>query len=119
MEPVWALVFLAVVTPFAVLCAAYDLTRMKIPNWVVAGLALSFLALCAFAFSPPEIGLRLVQAAVMFVLGFLLNTYLGVGGGDAKFAAAAAAFVAPGDYWLVLQMLAVLSLIAGNLFLHT
>ena len=76
MEPVWALVFLAIVTPFAVLCAVYDLTRMKIPNWVVAGLALSFLALCAFAFSPPEIGLRLVQAAVMFGLGYLLNTYL-------------------------------------------
>lgn len=112
MEPVWAFVFLAVIAPFAVLCAVNDLTRMIIPNWVVAGLLICFLILAPFAMPLPQLGIRLIQVGVMFVLGVGLNAYLGIGGGDVKFAAVAAAFVAPSDYWLVVQMLAVLSLIA-------
>ena len=79
MSPVWTLVFFLATLPFCVLCAAFDLTQMKIPNWVVLGLFACFLLL---------------------------------GGGDGKFAAAAAAFIAPGDYGVIMVTLAVMSLLA-------
>jgi len=112
MTPTWTIVFFLATLPFCVLCAAFDLTRMKIPNWVVLALFACFLLLGPFALPWPELGWRLLQTAVVLVVGFLLTSYFGVGGGDGKFAAAAAAFVAPGDYGVIMIALAVLSLMA-------
>ena len=94
------------------LCAAFDLTRMKIPNWVVLGLFGSFLLLGPFALDLPEFGFRLLQTAVVLTIGFVLSTFLGVGGGDGKFAAAAAAFIAVGDYGVIMMSLGVMSLLS-------
>jgi prepilin peptidase CpaA len=112
MELVWAGVFLAVTAPFALLCAANDLTQMRIPNWVVLALGASFLVLAPFAMSWSDFGIRLVQCGVVFVIGYVLNMVFGVGGGDAKFATASALYIAPGDYNLVIMMLAVLALVS-------
>ena len=112
MTTAWAVMFLLVSLPFCIWCAAFDLTQMKIPNWVNLGLFLAFLLLAPFAFTLPEIGLRVLQAAVMLAVGWALTTFLSVGGGDSKFAAAAAAYVAPSDYGAVILILAVLSLLS-------
>ena len=101
MSPVWTIVFFLATLPFCVLCAAFDLTRMKIPNWVVLGLFTSFLLLGPFALDLPDFGFRLLQTAVVLTIGYVLSTFLGVGGGDGKFAAASAAFVAVGDYGVI------------------
>lgn len=108
----WSIVFLLVTLPFCVLCAAFDLTRMKIPNWVVLGLFASFLLLGPFALDLPDFGIRLLQTAVVLTIGFLLSAYAGIGGGDGKFAAAAVAFVSPGEYGVIMVSLGVMSLTA-------
>ncbi len=112
MSPVWTIVFFLATLPFCVLCAAFDLTRMKIPNWVVLGLFTSFLLLGPFALDVPVFGFRLLQTAVVLTIGYVLSTFLGVGGGDGKFAAASAAFVAVGDYGVIMMSLGVMSLLA-------
>ncbi len=85
---------------------------MKIPNWVVLGLFACFLLLGPFALTLPDFGLRLLQTAVVLTIGYVLSTYFGIGGGDGKFAAAAAAFIAPGDYGVIMVSLGVMSLLA-------
>jgi prepilin peptidase CpaA len=112
MSPVWTIVFFLAALPFCVLCAAFDLTRMKIPNWVVLGLFACFLLLGPFALPLPSFGIRLLQTAIVLIIGFVLSTFFGIGGGDGKFAAAAAAFVAPGDYGVIMVSLGVMSLLA-------
>ena len=112
MTPGWSIIFFVATLPFCVLCAAFDLTRMKIPNWVVLGLFACFLLLGPFALPMPDFGLRLLQTAVVLAIGFVLSTFFGVGGGDGKFAAAAAAFVASSDYGVIMVSLGVMSLLA-------
>ncbi len=112
MSQVWTIVFLLATLPFCVLCAAFDLTRMKIPNWVVLGLFACFLVLGPLALTLPDFGFRLLQTAVILTIGYLLSTYLGVGGGDGKFAAAAAAYISPDDYGVIMMSLGVMSLLA-------
>lgn len=112
MSPVWTIIFFLTTLPFCVLCAAFDLTRMKIPNWVVLGMFASFLLLGPFALALPDFGFRLLQTAVVLTIGYLLSTFLGVGGGDGKFAAASAAFIAVGDYGVIMMSLGVMSLLA-------
>lgn len=112
MSPVWTLVFFFTTLPFCVLCAAFDLTQMKIPNWVVLGLFACFLLLGPLALPIGEVGMRLLQTAVVLAIGFALSIFFGVGGGDGKFAAAAAAFIAPGDYGVIMVTLGVMSLLA-------
>lgn len=112
MSPVWSIVFFLATLPFCVLCAAFDLTRMKIPNWVVLGLFACFLLLGPFALSLPDFGSRLLQTAVVLTIGYVLSVYFGIGGGDGKFAAAAAAFVAAGDYGVIMVALGIISLLS-------
>lgn len=112
MSPAWTIIFLLATLPFCVLCAAFDLTRMKIPNWIVLGLFASFLLLGPFALDLPEFGLRLLQTAVVLTIGFVLSAYFGIGGGDGKFAAASAAFIAVGDYGVIMMSLGIMSLLA-------
>lgn len=112
MSPVWTIIFFLATLPFCVLCAAFDLTRMKIPNWIVLGLFASFLLLGPFALDLPDFGVRLLQTAVVLTIGYVLSTFLGIGGGDGKFAAASAAFIAAGDYGVIMMSLGVMSLLA-------
>lgn len=112
MSPAWTIIFFLATLPFCLLCAAFDVTRMKIPNWIVLGLFASFLLLGPFALDLPEFGLRLLQTAVVLTIGFVLSAYFGIGGGDGKFAAASAAFIAVGDYGVIMMSLGIMSLLA-------
>ena len=49
---------------------------------------------------------------MVLTIGFLLSAFFGIGGGDGKFAAASAAFIAVGDYGVILVSLGVMSLLA-------
>ena len=59
-----------------------------------------------FVLPLPVYGMRLVQMLAVLVVGVALNAGGAVGAGDAKFAAAAAPYVAPGDLRLLLAIFA-------------
>jgi len=70
---------------------------MKIPNLAVGALMLVFV-LVGILVLPFETFLwQLLHFAVVLLIGFLLNMVGVIGAGDAKFAAAAAPFIALGD----------------------
>ena len=91
--------------PVGVWAAWSDLARMTIPNRAVLALALAFAALGPLVLPLPDYGARWLQAGVVLLAGVALYAAGMLGAGDAKFAAAMAAFVAPADaalflYWL-------------------
>ena len=92
-----ALIFLPLVLPICILAAWSDMARMKIPNAAVIALVLTFLVLAPLALPFAEIPWRLLTLAVVLVIGFALNMIGAIGAGDAKFAAAMAPFIDPGD----------------------
>ena len=92
------LVFLPLVLPVCVWVAWSDLARMRIPNAAVLSLLAIYLVAGAFAL-PSDAFLRgLALGGAALVAGFVICSIgLGIGAGDAKFAAAMAPFVAAGD----------------------
>lgn len=74
-----------------------DMREMRITNQSVIVLALVFIVLGPFLLTLPEYGMRLVQLVAVLLIGIVLNAAGAVGAGDAKFAAAAAPFIAIGD----------------------
>ncbi len=107
-----ALWFLPFVLPVCYYVAFTDLREMRITNQAVLLLAGIFLVVGPIALPLPDYAMRILQMAVVLVLGIALNAAGAVGAGDAKFAAAAAPFVAPGDLRLLLALLAA-TLLAG------
>ncbi|MEO1733759.1 MAG: prepilin peptidase [Pseudomonadota bacterium] len=101
-----ALVFLPFALPICFYVCFTDLREMRITNQAVLVLALVFLVLGPFVLTLPEYGWRLVQMVAVLVLGMLFNAAGAVGAGDAKFAAAAAPFIAPGDLRLLIALFA-------------
>jgi prepilin peptidase CpaA len=101
-----ALWFLPFVLPLCLYVCFTDMAQMRITNQAVVVLALVFLLLGPFVLGLPEFGTRLIQLVVVLLLGLLFNASGAVGAGDAKFAAAAAPFIAPGDFRLLLAILA-------------
>ncbi len=87
-------VFLLLCLPICAWVAWSDLKTMKIPNKaVIALLAVYFFA--GLAVIPLDTWLlRWFNFAGVLAIGFLLNLIANVGAGDAKFAAAAAPFIA-------------------------
>ena len=104
-----ALWFLPFVLPVCFYVAFTDLSRMRITNQSVLVLAAIFLIVGLAALPLPVYLARLIQMVVVLLVGIALNAGGLVGAGDAKFAAAAAPFIAPGD----LRLLA--ALVAANL----
>lgn len=107
--------------PICLWAAYVDLSRMKIPNrsvlalagvFVVVGLAL----VAATEWTLAEWAWRLANLVVVLLAGMALNAARLLGAGDAKFAAAAAPFVAFSD-WPALLTLTFLSLL-GCWVLH-
>ena len=84
---------------FFLLCAfacMKDMASLTIPNWVNAGIALTFLPAALFAdISLATFGWHLLVGAVCFVLCFLLFAFGAFGGGDAKMIPAAALWMGP------------------------
>jgi prepilin peptidase CpaA len=101
-----ALWFLPFVLPICFYVAFTDLSDMRITNQAVLALAAVFVIVGAIVLPLPVYGMRLVQMVVVLVIGIMLNAGGAMGAGDAKFAAAAAPFVAPGDFRVLLAIFA-------------
>jgi len=101
-----AMWFLPFVLPICFYVAFTDLREMRITNQAVIVLAVVFLIIGLIALPLPVYGFRLVQMVAVLVIGIMLNAGGAVGAGDAKFAAAAAPFIAPGDLRLLLVVFA-------------
>ena len=101
-----ALWFLPFVLPICLYVCFTDLSQMRITNQAVLVLAAVFLLVGLIALPLPTYGMRLVQMLAVLVAGFVLTAAGAMGAGDAKFAAAAAPFIAPGDLRLLLALFA-------------
>lgn len=107
-----AMLFLPLVVPIALWAVWSDLSRMKIPNKAVMALIIVFAVVGLVAFELQDYLWRWVHLAVVLVIGFVMNLGRMLGAGDAKFAAAMAPLVALPDAFLVLTILAVMT-VAG------
>lgn len=99
-----ALWFLPLVLPICLYVCFTDLREMRITNQAVLALGAVFLLVGLIALPLPVYGMRLVQLLAVLLVGFLLSAGGAMGAGDAKFAAAAAPFIAPGDLRLLLVL---------------
>lgn len=101
--PFVALAFGLAALPICLWVTYADLSRMKIPNRAVLALAGVFavgglLLLPLEGWTLADWSWRWVNLAVVLVVGMLLNAVWLIGAGDAKFAAAAAPFIAASDW---------------------
>lgn len=107
-----ALWFLPFVLPICLYVAFTDMAEMRITNPSVVLLALVFAVLGAFLL-PLQLYLwRLAALLIVLLLGVALNAAGALGAGDAKFAAAAAPYVALGDLRLLMTLFMVTLLAA-------
>jgi prepilin peptidase CpaA len=107
--PTVALVLLLGALPVCAWAAYVDLSRMKIPNRAVAALAMVFfvaglLLLPLDSWSLGDWAWRWIHLVVVLLIGMALNAVYLIGAGDAKFAAAAAPFVALSDLGTLLWL---------------
>lgn len=107
-----ALAFLPFVLPICFYVAFTDLREMRITNQAVVALVGIFLLVGPFVMPLPEYGWRWLHLLGMLVVGIVLNAGGAMGAGDAKFIAAAAPFINPGDLPLVIKLLAAVLLAA-------
>jgi prepilin peptidase CpaA len=83
--------------PICIWVALSDLRSMRIPNIAVLALAGGF-AVIGLIIMPFDAYLwRLAVLLIVLAIGFVITSFGLVGAGDAKFAAAMAPFVVPGD----------------------
>lgn len=101
-----AWLFLPFVLPICLWVVWSDLRAMKIPNKAVLALVAVFLLLGLWVLPLEAYLWRLLQLLVVLLAGVLLNALGAIGAGDAKFAAAAAPFIALGDIRLLLALYA-------------
>lgn len=100
--PIVALGLLLGALPVCLWAAYVDLSRMKIPNRAVAALAAAFFVIGLVllpldSWSLGDWSWRWLHLLVVLLIGMALNAIYMIGAGDAKFAAAAALFVATSD----------------------
>ncbi len=98
--------FLPFVTPIALYVAWSDLAHMKITNKAVLALLVVFAAVGLIALPFTDYLWRYSHFAVVLAVGFVLNALRLMGGGDAKFGAAMAPFIALGDWFIFWWVLA-------------
>ncbi len=101
-----ALWFLPFVLPICFYVAFTDLREMRITNQAVLLLAAVFVVVGPFVVPLTAYGMGLVQMGAVLVMGIILNAAGALGAGDAKFAAAAAPFIAVGDLRLLIAIFA-------------
>lgn len=89
--------FLPFATPIALWVAWSDMKSMRIPNNAVYALVAVFAVIGLVALPLETYLWRWLHLVVVLVIGFGINMMKLIGGGDAKFAAAMAPFVAFGD----------------------
>jgi prepilin peptidase CpaA len=93
-QAIW---FLPFTLPICIWVALSDLRSMRIPNIAVLALAGIFLVGGLLLLPLDAYLWRLVQLGVVLLIGFVITSLGMIGAGDAKFAAAMAPFIAPGD----------------------
>lgn len=107
-----ALWFLPFVTPIALWVAWSDMKWMKIHNYAVLALVAVYLVIGLVALPLQTWAWGWLSLAVVLVVGFVLSSVGLMGGGDAKFAAAMAPFIALGDLSLFLLLLACVTVVS-------
>lgn len=95
--------------------ACSDLLTMRIANWLVITVAVSYVALAVILqLSWTEIGMAAAAAAIVLAISFAFFAFGWVGGGDAKLVSASALWV---GFGLMLQYLIYAALLGGALTL--
>ncbi|MDP2495578.1 prepilin peptidase [Shimia thalassica] len=95
---VWSAAWFApFVLPICFYVAWSDMRSMRIPNHSVLALIAVFVVVGLIALPIVDYGWRFSHLFVVLLIGMLLNAGGLIGAGDAKFAAAAAPFIAFGD----------------------
>lgn len=89
--------FLPFVLPICLYVAFTDMAQMRITNQAVILLAFVFVIIGFFVMPFNDYIWRLAAGVIVLVVGIIINAAGAVGAGDAKFAAAAAPFIALGD----------------------
>ena len=107
-----ALWFFPFVLPICLWVAWNDMASMKIPNKAVIARVVVYLVVGLIALPLDLYAWRLVHLVVVLLAGIAINAVGLVEAGDAKFAAAAAPFIAIGDLQLLALILAA-NLLAG------
>ena len=102
-----SIVFLAFTTPLCFYVAWNDLRDMKIPNWCTDALAIVFIITGIFVMPFSDYLWRYAHFGVVLFFGILLNAAGAMGGGDSKFLASAAPFIALSDTAIVFYLLSV------------
>lgn len=97
---VWAL--LAV--PICIWATLTDISEMKIKNVAVLALLAVFVVTGPFVMDLGDYAWRFAHFGVVLVITFVLSATMGLGAGDAKFAAAMAPFIALPDVSLVMSL---------------
>lgn len=87
-----ALLPLFLLAPVLLAVAYFDLRFMRIPN-LVSLIALALFLVCALAFPPSDLPIRLVGAFAVLAAGFLAFAFRMIGGGDVKFLSALMLFI--------------------------
>lgn len=98
--------FLPFTIPIAIWVSWSDMKFMKIPNKSVVALFAIFVVVGLIALPFDEYLWRYLNVLVVLVVGFFLNMRGAVGAGDAKFAAAMAAFFPSSDTMILLYFFA-------------
>ncbi|MFV0358682.1 prepilin peptidase [Tropicimonas sp.] len=104
--------FLPLVIPVALWVSWSDLALLKIPNRSVLALIAVYAVVGLAALPGDQYLWQWLHLPVVLTIGFAINLGGLMGAGDAKFAAAAAPFVAAGDLPTALYLLAGVTLIA-------
>ncbi|KZY49890.1 hypothetical protein HKX23_07910 [Sulfitobacter sp. KE29] len=99
-----ALWFLPFVLPICFYVAFTDMKQMRITNQAVLVLTAIFVLLGLFLLPFDTYLWRLLSLVVVLVVGIVLNAAGVMGAGDAKFAAAAAPYIAWGDLRLLMML---------------
>lgn len=97
--------FVPFVAPIAFWVAWSDMKWMKIPNYAVLALVGVYLLIGPLALPLATWAWGWASLALVLVVGIVLSTVRLLGGGDAKFMAAMAPFIALGDLSLFLLLL--------------
>lgn len=101
-----ARILLPLILPICIWVMASDLKAMRIRNKAVIALAAVFILIGPLTLPLSFYLWQLVHLIVILVVGIILNAAGGMGAGDAKFAAAAAPYIALGDLRLLMALFA-------------
>ncbi|MGH1578204.1 prepilin peptidase [Planktotalea sp.] len=99
----WSLPF---ILPICFLVAWSDMRAMRIPNWCVLVMFGVYIVIGVLTLPFTMFLWGFVSLLVVLFIGFFMNAVGMIGAGDAKFAAAAAPFIAMSDFRFVIALFA-------------